>query len=53
MFDTVLFQVVLLSTGALLDLIGLQQMGIVFGVISLVLTAFFFVYVRKRQPAAI
>ncbi|OCS86770.1 macrolide transporter [Caryophanon tenue] len=47
MFDTVLFQIVLLSTGALLDLIGLQQMGIVFGVISLTLTCFFFLYVKK------
>lgn len=48
MFDSVLFQVVLLSTGGLLDLVGLQLMGIIFGCISLSLTLFFVFYVNKQ-----
>ena len=48
MLDLVLFQVILLSAGAMLDLIGLQMMGIVFGVISLVLSTFFLLFVRRK-----
>lgn len=48
MMDRVSFQVVLLSTGALLDIIGLPYMVIVFGVISLTLSAIFFFQMKKR-----
>ncbi|WP_223556443.1 MFS transporter [Lysinibacillus sphaericus] len=52
MIDSVIFQVVLLSTGMMLDLIGLSGMGLVFGVISLSLTISFLLYYyiqRKRM----
>lgn len=49
MLDTVTFQVVLLSAGAMLDLIGLQLMGVVFGAIGVCLSAFFLWMVRHRQ----
>jgi len=51
MLDLILFQVILLSAGAMLDLIGLQMMGIVFGTISLVLSAFFLAFVKKKRAA--
>jgi MFS family permease len=41
MLDRVLFQVVLLGTGLLLDTIGLQKMVLVFGTISIVLVSYF------------
>lgn len=47
MLDRVAFQVVLLSTGALLDIIGLQYMVVVFGLISVSLT-FIFVWRMKK-----
>lgn len=50
MLDTVVFQVVLLSAGGMLDLIGLQWMGIVFGVISIGLFVYFFINARRKQP---
>ncbi|MHA6261093.1 MFS transporter [Sporosarcina sp. CAU 1771] len=49
MLERLVFQVVLLSAGALLDIIGLQLVVIVFGVISLSLTALFFVQMKKRN----
>ncbi|MEO4055117.1 MFS transporter [Solibacillus sp. CAU 1738] len=49
MLDQILFQVVLLSTGALLDFIGLQWMGIVFGVFSLSLSTYFLLELRRRK----
>src|SRR5690606_2312503 len=48
MLDTILFQFILLSAGAMLDLIGLQMMGIVFGTISLALAAFFLLYLKRQ-----
>ncbi|MEI5907899.1 MFS transporter [Bacillus spongiae] len=42
MLDRFIFQVVLLLTGSLLDLIGLQLMGILLGILSIVMTSFFF-----------
>ena len=49
MLERVMFQVVLLTAGAFLDIIGLQFMVIVFGVISLSLTALFFVQMKRRN----
>ena len=49
MIDSVVFQIVLLSTGMMLDLIGLSGMGLVFGIISLSLTATFLFYSKKRK----
>lgn len=49
MLERVMFQVVLLSAGALLDIIGLQYMVIVFGVISLSLTLLFFTQMKRRN----
>jgi len=48
MLDTVVFQVVLLSAGAMLDFIGLQLMGVVFGSISLILSIFFLTTARRK-----
>lgn len=49
MIDSVVFQIVLLSTGMMLDLIGLSGMGLVFGMISLSLTVSFFLFSKKRK----
>ncbi|WP_019413995.1 MFS transporter [Paenisporosarcina sp. TG20] len=49
MLERVIFQVVLLATGALLDLIGLQWMVVVFGVISLALTTIFLIQMKQRN----
>lgn len=48
MLERIMFQVVLLSSGALLDLIGLQAMVVIFGALSMSLTVFFFLKIRKR-----
>lgn len=47
MLDRVTFQVVLLMTGFLLDTVGLQHMAIIFGALSLFMTASF--YLRFKQ----
>lgn len=56
MLDRVVFQVVLLSTGLLLDLIGLQLMVLLYGVLSFVLVAVFAVRearsVKKNRAEA-
>lgn len=49
MLERVMFQVVLLTAGAFLDIIGLQFMMIIFAVISLSLTGLFFVQMKKRN----
>lgn len=49
MLDRVMFQVVLLGTGFLLDLVGLQLMVVIFGLISIGLTTLFYLnYKRVR-----
>ena len=48
MIDSVIFQIVLLSTGMMLDLVGLRGLGLVFGIISLSLTITFYSIQRKR-----
>jgi MFS transporter, DHA3 family, macrolide efflux protein len=47
MLDRIVFQVVLLLTGFLLDLIGLQFMGVLYGIITIVITVIF--YVKNKQ----
>ncbi len=49
MLERVMFQVVLLATGALLDLIGLQFMVVVFGIVSLSLTTIFLIQMKRRN----
>lgn len=49
MLERVMFQVVLLSAGAFLDIVGLQTMVIIFGVISLSLTLLFFIQMKRRN----
>ncbi|RAK18428.1 MFS transporter [Anoxybacillus vitaminiphilus] len=49
MLDRVMFQIVLLGTGLLLDTIGLQWMVVVFGGISLALVFYFIVKNKKGQ----
>jgi MFS transporter, DHA3 family, macrolide efflux protein len=47
MLDRLIFQIVLLITGLLLDLVGLQLMTVLFGCLSLIMTGLF--YTRYRQ----
>ncbi|GKV57534.1 MFS transporter [Sporosarcina sp. NCCP-2222] len=49
MLERVVFQVVLLTAGAFLDLIGLQTMMITFSIISITLTGLFFFMMKKRK----
>lgn len=49
MLDRVSFQIVLLSTGAMLDLIGLAYMMVIFGVFSIGLTIVFLLQIQRRQ----
>lgn len=49
MLERVVFQVVLLTAGAFLDIIGLQFMVVIFGVISLSLTGLFFIQMKRRN----
>lgn len=53
MLDRVLFQVVLLTTGLLLDTVGLRIMGIVLGTISLILVGYFAMKQVKQQKVGI
>ncbi|KAB2333102.1 MFS transporter [Cytobacillus depressus] len=48
MLERVMFQVVLLSTGFFLDLVGIQIMVVIFGVISIGLTAYFYLQFKRR-----
>ena len=49
MVDQMSFQIVLLSAGALLDLLGVQLLGVVFGGISLLLTIFFLMEAKRKR----
>lgn len=49
MLDRISFQVVLLGTGFLLDVVGLQKMVILFGMLSLLLTSYFFLSYKRNQ----
>jgi MFS family permease len=49
MLDRITFQIVLLSTGALLDLIGLQKMVVVFGGFSVFLITYY-IFLQRRHP---
>ncbi|MDG5471878.1 MFS transporter [Jeotgalibacillus sp. ET6] len=52
MLDRLIFQVVLLLTGFLLDMIGLQLMVVVFGVLSFVMTYVFYVKFRQLKSGS-
>lgn len=52
MVDRVMFQVVLLSTGMLLDLVGLKIMVLIFGTIGVCTTSTLFFYYRKYQKSS-
>ncbi|KIL49131.1 MFS transporter [Jeotgalibacillus campisalis] len=52
MLDRLIFQVVLLLTGFLLDMIGLQLMVIVFGILSFSMTYVFYVKFRKLKTGS-
>ena len=49
MIDQTSMQVVLLMTGALLDLVGLQIMGLMFGLFSLTLSISFIIYLKSKK----
>ena len=49
MLERIVFQVVLLTTGAFLDILGLRVMVVVFGVISSSLTIVFFLQMKQRN----
>lgn len=54
MMDRVVFQVVLLLTGFLLDAVGLQNMSVMFGAFSIAMTTLFFIKSRKlREDGAL
>jgi hypothetical protein len=52
MLDRVTFQIVLLLTGFLLDAVGLQIMVVIFGILSLIMTAAFFAKFRQLRTEA-
>ncbi len=49
MFDRLTFQIFLVTSGFLLDLIGLQLMNIIFGSLSMILTLLFFAKNRTEK----
>ena len=49
MLDQASMQIVLLSCGALLDLVGLQFMGLMFGVFSLTISISFIIYLKFKK----
>ncbi|MBF4500532.1 MFS transporter [Savagea sp. SN6] len=49
MLERVMFQVVLLSSGALLDWIGLQWMAVIFALVSVSLTTFFWLQTKRKN----
>ncbi|MGN7386533.1 MFS transporter [Sporosarcina sp. SAFN-015] len=49
MLERVMFQFVLLSAGVFLDIVGLQVMVIIFGLISLSMTLLFFIQMKRRN----
>jgi MFS transporter, DHA3 family, macrolide efflux protein len=52
MLDRLIFQVVLLITGFLLDAVGLQLMTVLFGSLSIMLTSVFYVKYRQLRAAS-
>lgn len=53
MLDRISFQVVLLMAGFLLDAVGLQYMCVIFGAISLVMTAVFYARFRQQRTGVV
>ncbi|MBS2771819.1 MFS transporter [Anoxybacillus rupiensis] len=52
MLDRIMFQIVLLGTGFLLDMIGLKNMMVVFGAVSFILVIYFFAK-ESRQSVTV
>ncbi|WP_203364064.1 MFS transporter [Bacillus sp. REN10] len=52
MLDRIMFQVVLLMTGFLLDAVGLPYMTVIFGTISLIMTTFFYLKFKQLNIAS-
>ncbi|WP_338754836.1 MFS transporter [Bacillus sp. FJAT-52991] len=52
MLDRLIFQVVLLITGFLLDAVGLPYMTVIFGTFSLLMTTFFYMKFKKLNIAS-
>ncbi|MGR3765698.1 MFS transporter [Rossellomorea sp. NS-SX7] len=53
MLDRLIFQVVLLITGLLLDLVGLQIMTVLFGGLSLIMTGLFYSKYRQLKDSVL
>jgi MFS transporter, DHA3 family, macrolide efflux protein len=53
MLDRITFQVVLLMTGFLLDVVGLRYMAVIFGVVSIVMTALFYARFRQQRTEVV
>lgn len=53
MLDRLIFQVVLLLTGLFLDLMGLQMMTLMFGIVSLAATALFYMKFRELKETVL
>ncbi len=49
MLERIVFQVVLLTTGFLLDSIGFQLMTVAFGIVSIVLTILFYIWYQQTR----
>lgn len=49
MMDRVIFQIVLLTTGFLLDAVGLQYMSMMFGILSIAMTSIFFLKSKRLR----
>jgi MFS transporter, DHA3 family, macrolide efflux protein len=49
MLDRLVFQIVLLMTGFLLDAVGLQYMSVIFGALSLVMTSMFYLRFKSLK----
>ncbi|MCA0991693.1 MFS transporter [Pseudalkalibacillus hwajinpoensis] len=53
MLDRIIFQIVLLLTGLMLDLIGLQMMSVIFGIMSITITSIFFLKYRQSNSTSL
>ncbi len=53
MLDRIIFQIVLLLTGLMLDVIGLQMMSVIFGIMSIIITSIFFLKYRQSNSTSL
>ncbi|MBM7095418.1 MFS transporter [Bacillus sp. H-16] len=49
MLDRVIFQAVLIMTGAMLDIIGLSHMAVIIGIVSIMTTVMFLIVFRRNK----